>query len=132
MIFSLPHIPFPPSVNAAYAYSRFKDRLVRSKAHCAYDREFAVWRATHRQLLREAGNALRGQRLRLDLAFYCSTDTKSGTVRKLDLSNRIKLVEDQLARALGIDDSYVFVITAVKRDVPDGVTSRVDAKVRAI
>jgi Holliday junction resolvase RusA-like endonuclease len=127
-IIILPNIPFPPSVNAAYAYSRYKDRLVRSKSHCSYEREFQVWRANHRQLLRDAGNALRGHRLRLDLAFYCATDTKSGDVRKLDVSNRIKLVEDQLSRALGIDDSYIFVITAVKRDGPP----RVDAKLRAI
>lgn len=131
-VFCFPNIPFPPSVNNAYAYSKYKDRMVRSKAHCEYDKLFQTWRLNHYQVLRNAGNTLRGHRLRLDLCFYCSTDTAKGGVRKIDLSNRIKLIEDQLARSLGIDDSYIFVITAIKRDVPKGVDSRVDVKIRII
>lgn len=40
--------------------------------------------------------------------------TKNGKVRKKDLSGHLKLLEDCLARALNIDDSYNFVLSMYK------------------
>jgi Holliday junction resolvase RusA-like endonuclease len=50
----------------------------------------------------------------LHIAFHLPCFTKKGAVRKVDLSNRIKFIEDCVCEALGIDDSHVFRIVLTK------------------
>jgi len=56
-------------------------------------------------------------RYELHLKFYFTFKdlfTKKNEIKRLDVSNRIKLIEDQLAEHLGIDDRYFFKVTAEK------------------
>lgn len=41
--------------------------------------------------------------------------TKKGTIFKSDVSNRIKIAEDAICEAIGIDDSLIFELMVVKR-----------------
>jgi|SRR5690606_2868862 len=52
--------------------------------------------------------------LHIDIHLPCFT--KSGSVRKLDLSNRVKFIEDCVCTALGIDDSHIFRVVLTKHD----------------
>jgi Holliday junction resolvase RusA-like endonuclease len=55
--------------------------------------------------------------LRIDV--YLSAWTKGGNVRRVDLTNRVKFLEDCVCGALGIDDSHVFRVVLEKHDAPD-------------
>jgi len=55
--------------------------------------------------------------LELKLKFYFQHQdlyTKKNEVKRLDVTNRIKIIEDQLAQHIGIDDRYFFKVTAEK------------------
>lgn len=45
---------------------------------------------------------------------YSSLFTKRGTPKRMDVSNRIKAIHDELAEMLGFDDSLFFRVTALK------------------
>ena len=53
--------------------------------------------------------------------------TKDGRIKRLDVSNRIKILEDALANWLGFDDSQVWHVSATKKEIPPGETERVTA-----
>lgn len=129
--FEFINIPFPPSVNGAYVYSRFSGRMVRSKDHRAFENQFLKWAFCHKAAIDKAAIELKGHKLSLCMHFHCATLTKSGATKKIDVSNRIKLLEDQVARALGIDDSNFWHVSAYKSDCPPEV-ARVDVKIRPL
>jgi Holliday junction resolvase RusA-like endonuclease len=59
----------------------------------------------------------------LHIDFHLPCYTKKGAVRKVDLSNRVKFIEDCVCEALGIDDSHVFRIVLTKQDSENELTS---------
>jgi hypothetical protein len=59
--------------------------------------------------------------LHLDLFMPCFT--KKGGVRKVDVSNRIKFIEDCVCEALGIDDSHIFRVVLTKHHSDTELTS---------
>lgn len=59
--------------------------------------------------------------LHLDVHF--SVFTKKGTVRRIDLTNRVKFIEDCVCGALGIDDSHIFRVVLTKHDNDEELTS---------
>ena len=58
----------------------------------------------------------------LHLDIYLSCYTRKGKVRKVDLTNRVKFIEDCVCTALGIDDSHIFRVVLNKHDSEDEVT----------
>lgn len=58
--------------------------------------------------------------LRLDIYLPCFT--KKGSVRKVDVSNRIKFIEDCVCEALGIDDSHIFRVVLTKHQSDNELT----------
>jgi Holliday junction resolvase RusA-like endonuclease len=58
--------------------------------------------------------------LHLDLHMPCFT--KKGAVRKVDVSNRIKFIEDCVCEALGIDDSQIFRVVLTKHHSDNELT----------
>lgn len=105
MKFTLPGLP--PSVN----HSHFaRGRRLKPEA---------------RQWIENAGLIMRGQmhgqpkvdrdgRFTLMVKLYGKWTTKAGTPRKVDLSNRIKILEDVVAKICCFDDSQVMRIVAEK------------------
>jgi len=78
-----------------------------------------------RTWIMNAGLIMRGQahgqrkirpssRLSLHVRLYGKWTTKAGTMRRVDLSNRIKILEDTVAKVCSFDDSQVCFITASK------------------
>ena len=52
----------------------------------------------------------------LHIDIYLPCFTKKGSVRKVDLTNRVKFLEDCVCTALGIDDSHIFRVVLTKHD----------------
>lgn len=108
MKFTLPGLP--PSVN-----------------HSHFARGRKLKPETSRWIL-NAGLMMRGQmrgqekltkgELSLDVALYGQWFTKTGALRRVDLSNRIKLLEDLVAKLCGFDDSAVSILKAEKIECP--------------
>jgi hypothetical protein len=57
--------------------------------------------------------------LTLELRLFGKWRTKAGKPRRVDLSNRIKIVEDLVAKVCGFDDSDVTCIRAMKIEAVD-------------
>ncbi len=55
----------------------------------------------------------------LQIDVYLSAWTRTGKVRRVDLTNRVKFLEDCVCDALGIDDSHVFRVVLQKHDAPE-------------
>lgn len=97
--------PLPPSLNNAYATVRGRRVLVS---------EGRDYKAMIGQLLalspeaRQFAQALGGQRLALTLRLWFEDR------RRTDISNRIKLLEDALAKNLGFDDCAVDALLVVR------------------
>lgn len=51
----------------------------------------------------------------LEIEIHLNAFTKKGTVRKVDLTNRVKFLEDSICGALGIDDSHIFRVLLIKK-----------------
>ncbi|MCC6572914.1 MAG: RusA family crossover junction endodeoxyribonuclease [Planctomycetes bacterium] len=97
-------LPFlPPSVNKLFA-TIFDDktgvtrRVLTSQA-----------RRIRRLIFTLVRGKLRRDRLyELQVEVFLRAYTKSGSVRQVDLTNRIKFLEDCVCAALGIDDRQIF------------------------
>ena len=63
-----------------------------------------------------AALGLQKKQIKLEVEIYSTRwFTKAGTIRKNDISNKIKITEDALFEALGLDDSQVFDIRYIKK-----------------
>jgi Holliday junction resolvase RusA-like endonuclease len=73
------------------------------------------------------------QPLLIECYFYFPVSrlyTKKHTIKKLDVSNRLKALHDCLCKVIGIDDSQFFEIYAIK--IPHEVKECVDVKISTI
>ncbi len=52
----------------------------------------------------------------LQVDVFLKAYTKKGKVRKVDLTNRVKFLEDCVCEALGVDDSHIFRVILNKHD----------------
>lgn len=115
-------IPFPPSVNSAYAHFRDRSGTIRrckSPAVLDWNGKFYAWELVNRHEVRNAKNLLQTLNglIGMKFAFRMSKQrlfTLKGTPKKLDLSNHIKILEDSITGLLGFDDSLVFKLEAEK------------------
>lgn len=128
--FVLSGLPMPPSINAQLMPAWSQKRFVKTKVAKQFDVACEAWRLTHRVDLKYYGLIIRtlvanGNILALDLNFYFPESelfTKTDTVKRMDLNNRMKSAIDAVSTALGVDDSVFFSHTAQKM-VSDNDTS---------
>lgn len=103
--------PMPPSVNNAYATVHGRRVLTRE------GREF---KASATALVRKAAA---GQCapvwLTMTIRLYLPLCYKNGKVRRVDVSNRVKLLEDAVCEGLGVDDCRVRRLVVEKFDAHD-------------
>lgn len=110
----------PPSVNNAYVTVR--NKRILTKAGRAYKDETKTYiaRMYPRELLYFNKDLQYAVLVRVTLlkdAVFCKgfgTGKVESRYKKLDATNRIKLFEDALAEATGIDDQQNFVFTMMK------------------
>jgi hypothetical protein len=115
------NLPMPPSLNNSYINVRGVGR-VASKELINYKTALRVWGFDKQDVSYYLAKQLRDQLIRIDLKFFFARKrviTKLNTVKKNDVSNRIKAIEDGLCSIFDTDDKYVFSITAEKMISPD-------------
>lgn len=95
----------PPSINGAYAGKAKRYLSPKVKKFKKY---------TDQEVIKDpksyfASRVLKGKRLKFDM-YVVKTDwyTKDGRIKKNDITNRIKIFEDAVMEALGLDDSHVW------------------------
>lgn len=104
MIIEVPFIP--PTINTAYGRNK-QGRRYLSEAGKQYKSIVKArcfkWRSHVIQVPYE-----------LEIEIHKPWYTKKGTIRKEDISNRIKIAEDALMEGLGLDDCFIFKVSAKK------------------
>ncbi|MBZ0138018.1 MAG: RusA family crossover junction endodeoxyribonuclease [Planctomycetes bacterium] len=111
-------LPFlPPSVNKLFTTVRDPQTGVIKRVLTQQARR--IRRLVLAMIDRELNPAALYE-LHIDL--YMSCFTRKGLVRKVDVSNRVKFIEDCVCTALGIDDSHIFRVVLTKRDAPQEFT----------
>lgn len=128
-------LPMPPTSNHIYINQRGGGRVKTNEARSWQNR--AV-----KEIMRSTGLAMQTGfdptcRYWLDLCFYFEEVTNKGWSefytrgpkkglrkaetkwKKIDLSNRLKLLEDTLKIAVGVDDSATFVLHLIKECDPE-------------
>lgn len=112
-------IPMVPSMNHAYAgtFRRYK-----SKEVIVWERQFSLWSYHHRNEIDSIRKHFKdpemGQVIHIHCEYYFKKNRiycKNGKPKKLDTSNRIKLLHDQIADLIGYDDCYFFDGSFIKR-----------------
>lgn len=117
--------PIPPTSNKLY--SSFRGRLIKSKDGREFDKAVDFWaylnkRSIERQKPHLEAIINNGGYLKVTCDFIFHKNrvfTKKGTLRKLDASNRVKQVHDNLAKIIGIDDTYFVECVAIKKYCDD-------------
>jgi len=126
---TLQKLPFPVSVNAAYANikrSRFGPiTRIKSKKYQEYDRAFSDWCLCHSKDVKEARALVKEMGLfELHIILYLPKSrlfNKKGEIKKLDCSNFIKTCEDKITEILGFDDSRIFACSVIKTPNPENL-----------
>ena len=105
-------------------------RRCKTKYLIDFEKDFELWVLLNKGTINLIKKELSGHKyLKLDLKFYLKRTTLfclNNTVKKMDISNRIKAVEDSISNLLEIDDSLFFQVSASK-EVADkvGVTATI-------
>jgi len=120
----LTKLPIPPSSNNQYALVRrgHKTFHVPSKKLTQFQAKMQAYPYTNPDLYLIHKQAIHqwlkeGYPLEIRCLFFFRRDrifTKKNTVKRLDVSNRIKALHDCLCKLLEIDDSLFFRVTAEK------------------
>jgi len=126
------HFPIPPSSNSIYKHfldRRTKkvrrvstDKLIRFKKDCAN------WSMINRSLCTLANDYLKNEpfiSVEVFVGLHSNTIfTKSGAVRKMDVSNRGKALFDCLSNIIGVDDSHFIDVRLTKYVVSNDTPER--------
>lgn len=105
----------PPSVNSLYA--TFRGRRIKSREGKAWEKAVIL---LFKQQLKDTGYKVeewKDKPLRLEIELYRETWHCKGYKKKflrVDASNHIKIAEDCLMKALGLDDSQVVDLSIIK------------------
>lgn len=122
----LPKLPMPPRLNDAY--QPIRGRIVSTTILRNYKRAFDVWYYEHADIVhtatRQMWNLIEAGRdtfeVKLLLGFhYSSIWTQKEIPKKMDATNRIKVVEDCVAKALEVDDCHNWHFSVFKTEVPE-------------
>lgn len=107
------NIPMPPTVNKLYGGGLRTKRRFKTELYLNWEDELQNWALINSRTIILAQNLFLTERynhiIRVDKNFYftySSIFSKTGKMKKMDTSNRIKPLEDGLVQVLGIDDCY--------------------------
>jgi hypothetical protein len=115
-------VPLPPTSNHAFVPIRIgkSTRLVPSKDHSAFKREFKRWALLNQAAIGDARETCKSWTFLEVVVYVCiNSYTKIGDIRKVDGTNRIKLLHDCLADVLKKDDATFFKSSVSKVHVAD-------------
>lgn len=118
-------LPMPPSENNLYP-TGWHGKRIRSRALEDYRKGviIALRRGYCGSLTESVKTKImqswikEGYGLKVDASFYFkSLTTKKGSVRRIDVSNRLKALHDALAIVFQIDDRYFWDVSAKKNEI---------------
>ncbi len=124
---------WPMSISSNQLYASVRGRLIKSSEGRRYTTQVMHWALENRSALDKIRSILRGKTLRVDCAFYFPKSkliTKKNTLKRIDWSNRIKLVHDCLSDAIGVDDSH-FISGYCCKKISDNDESYIDITISA-
>ena len=118
----LKNIPMCPSVNKIYATDFRTKRRFKSKDAIKFESDFSKWILTHEYqlgVIKTHLNTKEKHEIKIELEIeyyfpYSKIFCKNGKPKRLDHFNRSKMLIDQLSKAIGIDDCYIFKTTEEK------------------
>jgi len=124
-LFTFKDFPFPPSENQIYRnimYRTKNQRAIVGRAKTAQYRDFEakvqMWSYSRTLQLNLARHQIKEDyRLWIDFKLlmpYAKLYSKRGTIKRWDVTNRIKAMLDLFSKCLGIDDSQFFKCTIEK------------------
>lgn len=135
----LSRLPMPPTSNHNYSIIRRSKRLafVSSKKLCDYKLEMMTYRGLNYHFIQSAQKQiLKWQLLTPKISIHCNfyfhhqrLFTKQDTIKKLDVSNRLKAIHDAIAELLEIDDSSFFEISAAKISIKNNIKEYAEASI---
>lgn len=104
-----------------------RGRIIHAKAKelVAWRKAFDAWALENATAVIFGREFVKDKKLSVHADVYWPREklyTKAGTVRKIDVSNRIKALHDALSNLLMVDDSHFWTISASKKEGPEGVT----------
>lgn len=115
-MFTLKKIPLPPSSNQIYASVR--GRLIKSQHARIYSNQCQIWALKNFKLLDMIKDHYKSETtLEVNYIFVFHKQRlvgKKNQIKKLDAANRIKVIQDELAKMIGIDDS-LFLKTTIEK-----------------
>lgn len=104
-------LPFlPPSVNKLFSTVRDSKTGVTKRVLTKQARK--IRKLIHAMVHGQLNSSLLYE---LEIEIHLNAFTKKGSVRKVDLTNRVKFLEDSICDALGIDDSHIFRVQLLKK-----------------
>lgn len=108
----LSNIPMPPSSNNAYPQNKFGRRF-KSKYYLDWEDKMQEWCILNTKKVVQSQKLFNvetsSQVINVKINFYFPSNkllTKLGKIKKIDPSNRIKLLHDGLSKIIGLDDCY--------------------------
>ncbi len=113
---SFQNLPMPPSLNRCYRNVRGIGRVATGEL-TDFKAEMMLWGHRNKKDIEAVSKKLQSSIFRLDLNFFMKRTnlvTQKNSVKRNDVSNRIKAIEDGLCKLLLTDDKYVFSLTARK------------------
>lgn len=129
--------PMPPSWNQAKTVARYGRQIVNTKAANDFEKECKVWakkRAPHLQELRlTAKEICAGGYMSVSFWFCFPREkllTLDGSPKTIDVSNRIKMLEDRLAEVIEVDDKF-FQLESCEKLFHSGAQSFVVIRLRS-
>ena len=117
---TLEKLPMPHSVNKNFLFS--KGRFIKSKEARAFDAAVYVWALANKKKIDAARVIVgrwvtEGYLLTLDIDFFFQRSrlfSKKGSVKMIDLNNRLKPIVDAVSKLVEVDDRFFFQHTIRK------------------
>jgi len=125
----LNNLPIPPTVNHMYR-TLPNYRRCKTKYLIDFEKDMELWAMVNKQAIYDLKSSLKEAKyLSLELTMTFTRDKlicHNGKVKVLDISNRIKAIEDAICGLIGLDDSLIFDVKACKRvGKKVGVTAKI-------
>lgn len=111
----LTRLPIPPTSNRFVIPAN--GRLIKSPEARRYEATMKMYELRHFKEIEQIREAFKNKHLKVDRYFVFSKDrliTKKNTLKKLDTSNRVKVLDDCVSKLIGIDDCLFITGVAEK------------------
>lgn len=123
--------PLPPTVNKQLTRAKFHRGFIKTKVARDFDEAVRLFYIEHSKDVADLAELMQkfvydGYGFQIDTTFYFPEKkmiTKSGNLKRIDASNRIKATHDALAKITNVDDQYIISGRFDKQIAKTGIES---------